>query len=217
MTEQKRLGTCVCDGGFPDNLNKLAHLIADLLCIEHPTEMIYKLAEMLKYGMTAAEIEHLGFSPARATRITSALTLGAFLNENWLQYGERFGNSKEIFQRYRPVFLRKQKEHVLSLALNSKNCLLKESLISIGSLSTSVVHPREAFVDLIKEHAAACIFIHNHPSGDPAPSREDTDMTQRMVAAGKLLGIRVLDHTIIGFDDYYSFADAGRIAEWEAI
>lgn len=83
----------------------------------------------------------------------------------------------------------------------------------MGSLSTSVVHPREVFAPAVRDSSAAILFLHNHPSGDPAPSREDRDCTARLCQAGKILGIRCLDHIVLGHDDYYSFADAGLLAE----
>jgi DNA repair protein RadC len=82
--------------------------------------------------------------------------------------------------------------------------------ISEGSLGASLVHPREAFRPAIREAAAAVIFLHNHPSGDPTPSSEDRQVTGRLRDAGELLGIPVLDHVIVAADGYYSFADDGR-------
>ncbi|MFZ5645967.1 MAG: RadC family protein [Bacillota bacterium] len=90
------------------------------------------------------------------------------------------------------------REHFRALLLNTKHHVLRMETVSIGSLSSSLVHPRELFKSAIKFSAAAVILIHNHPSGDPAPSREDIDITKRLVEAGKLLGIEVLDHVIVG-------------------
>jgi DNA repair protein RadC len=95
--------------------------------------------------------------------------------------------------------------------LTSKNRILGFIEVSVGSMSTSVVHPRDAFRAAILQGASAVILVHNHPSGDPAPSREDFDVTKRMVNAGKILGIKVLDHIIIGDNDYYSFADVSQL------
>jgi DNA repair protein RadC len=81
--------------------------------------------------------------------------------------------------------------------------------VSEGSLTLSIVHPREAFVPAIRESAAAVIFVHNHPSGDPEASPEDRALTHRLVSAGEIIGIRVLDHVIIGDHEYVSFADHG--------
>ena len=83
--------------------------------------------------------------------------------------------------------------------------------ISEGSLTASIVHPREVFVPVVRESAAAVLFVHNHPSGDPEPSREDLDITTRLRQAGELMGVRVLDHIIIGSNRYVSLADRGLL------
>lgn len=151
-------------------------------------------------------------SPRQAQSLYYSLQLGKQVCSLPLKPGERFSNSRELYQRYRARFFAAQKEHFFSLQLNSKNQLIREVLVSIGSLSTSVVHPREVFAPAVRDSTAALIFMHNHPSGDPAPSREDRECTQRLVQAGQILGIRVLDHIVLGYEDYYSFADAGLLA-----
>jgi DNA repair protein RadC len=159
---------------------------------------------------TIEEIRHAGkISGRQAVSLYCALQLGCQVCSMPLRAGERFSNSKELYHRYRARFFSACKEHFFSLHLNSKNQLIREVLVSIGSLNTSIVHPREVFSPAVRDSTAALIFIHNHPSGDPAPSREDRDCTQRLIQAGKILGIRVLDHIVLGHDDYYSFADAG--------
>jgi DNA repair protein RadC len=97
------------------------------------------------------------------------------------------------------------------LLLDSKNRLIKEVQISEGSLSASIVHPREVFAPVLRESAAAVLFIHNHPSGDPTPSREDIEITKRLKEVGDLMGVRVLDHIIIGNGDFVSLADRGLL------
>ena len=99
--------------------------------------------------------------------------------------------------------------------MDSKNRILGFIEVSVGSLNVSIVHPRDVFRAAVIQGASAVTIVHNHPSGDPTPSREDHDTTKRMVQAGKILGIRVLDHIIIGDDDYYSFADAEQMDYWE--
>jgi DNA repair protein RadC len=159
---------------------------------------------------TLEEIRHAGkISGRQAASLYCALQLGRQVCSIPLRAGERFSNSGELYRRYRALFFSASKEHFFSLHLNSKNQLIREVLISIGSLSTSVVHPREVFAPAVRDSTAALIFMHNHPSGDPSPSREDRDCTQRLLHAGQILGIRVLDHIVLGHDDYYSFADAG--------
>src|SRR5262245_18472680 len=105
------------------------------------------------------------------------------------------------------------REHFVTILLNQKNRVVGVNTVSIGSLTASVVHPREVFKPAILSNAAAIILAHNHPSGAPQPSQEDRVLTVRLVAAGKLLGISVLDHVIIGdgTSAYFSFADEGLL------
>ena len=105
------------------------------------------------------------------------------------------------------------REHFVVLLLNQKNRVVGVNTVSIGSLTASVVHPREVFKPAILSNAASIILAHNHPSGQPQPSQEDRVLTVRLVAAGKLLGISVLDHVIIGdgTSAYFSFADEGLL------
>jgi DNA repair protein RadC len=102
-----------------------------------------------------------------------------------------------------------QKEHFRMLLLNTKHHVLAIPTISIGSLSAAIVHPREVFREAIRSSAAAIILAHNHPSGDPTPSAEDTQLTKRLVEIGKLMDITVLDHIIIGDGRYLSMKEKG--------
>jgi DNA repair protein RadC len=102
-------------------------------------------------------------------------------------------------------------ERFLVFFLDTKNRILGFNEASVGSLSLSVVHPRDIFRIAVLKGANAVVFAHNHPSGDPAPSGEDRECTKRLIRAGEILGIRVLDHIIIGDEQYYSFADAGMM------
>lgn len=95
------------------------------------------------------------------------------------------------------------------LLLNTKNHILRKEQISEGSLSASVVHPREVFATAIVNHAASIIVAHNHPSGDPAPSSEDEHLTRALQKTGDIIGIPVLDHIIVGDGSYYSFKEHG--------
>jgi len=150
-------------------------------------------------------------SDKQATALHLALELGREVCSAPLRAGERFTSSRELFHRYRARFFSARREYFFSLQLNSKNQLIREVLVSVGSLNVSIVHPREVFSFAVRDSSSALIFLHNHPSGDPEPSREDRDCTKRLVHAGKILGIRVLDHVVIGHDDYYSFADASQL------
>ena len=103
------------------------------------------------------------------------------------------------------------REHFCIILLNVKNHILSWETISIGSLDASVVHPREVFRPAIIKGAASIILVHNHPSGDPTPSKEDLEVTARMVQVGKIMNISVLDHIIIGGDSFVSMKEKGAI------
>ena len=101
------------------------------------------------------------------------------------------------------------KEHFLALHLDNQNKILCMDRISVGSLSQAVVHPREVFKGAMLSSAAAMILVHNHPSGDPEPSNEDKAVTQRLKEVGELVGIRVVDHVILGEKRFLSFSELG--------
>ncbi|MFC1860945.1 JAB domain-containing protein [Chloroflexota bacterium] len=103
----------------------------------------------------------------------------------------------------------KKKEYFLALCMDTRNQLIKVSEISVGSLDSNIVHPREVFKEAIMASAASVIFVHNHPSGDPQPSDDDIQLTRRLAEVGEIVGIDVLDHVIIGNKDYYSLKGKG--------
>ena len=98
----------------------------------------------------------------------------------------------------------KKKEHFLVLCLDTRNGVINCRPVSIGSLDTSIVHPREVFKEAVSSSAASVIFVHNHPSGDPEPSKEDVELTKRLVKAGEIIGVDVLDHIVVCDRSYLS-------------
>jgi len=114
---------------------------------------------------------------------------------------------EDVSKFFIPKLLHQTKEHFMLALLNTKNRIIASPTISIGSLSASVVHPREIFREAIKYPCAAIILIHNHPSGDPNPSREDIAVTERLVKAGKIMDIPILDHIIIAQQNYLSMKE----------
>ena len=144
---------------------------------------------------------------------------------------QRFRRSDDIYESFKEHFAQLDREHFVVLLLDCKNCMLGFHTVSIGSLTSSLVHPREVFKlsvvhnDLgttheqtvmkdvaalaIRASAAAMILLHNHPSGDPVPSEEDLHITTRLREVGDILGIRVLDHLVFGDGRYVSFVDEG--------
>lgn len=121
----------------------------------------------------------------------------------------RYTSPTQIFDTF--GFLEYEtKEYFIALHLDGKNRILAVDICSVGSLNQSIVHPREVFKTALLSSAAAIILMHNHPSGDPTPSSEDLEVTRRLREAGALLGIKVLDHLVIG-STYYSFVERGVI------
>ena len=122
---------------------------------------------------------------------------------------ELIQDSRTAVSMFRPCFEGLDREHFLVCGLDAKHRVIGINLVSVGSLSLSIVHPREVFKPLIVMNAAAWLCSHNHPSGDPAPSQEDRLLTKRLREVGDLLGITLLDHVILGDERHYSFADEG--------
>ena len=117
--------------------------------------------------------------------------------------------SEDVAKLFMEELRYRKKEHFKSVLVNTKSEIIAVDSVSVGELSSTIIHPREVFQLAIRKSAAAVIFIHNHPSGDPTPSGEDIETTKRLTEAGKLLGIRVLDHVIIGDGRYASMGAMG--------
>lgn len=168
-------------------------------------------------ALDAASIAELcqlkGIGPAKATTIKAALELGKRLSGEPAQRNFKVTSPQDLVNYFQPRLQHLRKEVFKAVLLNTKHQVLKDVTVSEGSLSASLVHPREAFLPAIKESAAAVIFLHNHPSGDPTPSAEDKELTLRLAEVGQLVGINVLDHIIIGTGTpgYLSFRDAGLL------
>jgi len=179
------------------------------------------LARMLldHYGsfraLDSASISELcaieGIGTAKAAQIKAALEIGKRLLRQKTRSRKKITSVEDVVNYYRP-YLRDLKREVFKIMLlDSRNKIIKEMTISEGSLNASIVHPREVIREIIRESTSAVIFVHNHPSGEPKPTREDIEITERLVKACDLVGVRVLDHIIIGDDDYTSLADEGLI------
>lgn len=152
-----------------------------------------------------------GIGKVKAIQIKAALELGKRSIENLRKDKTIILESLDVFRQYRYDLVALKQESFFLLILNSRNQVMKKIEISRGTLDASIVHPREVFRAAIKESASSVIFFHNHPSGDPNPSRADNLITERLKKSGEVLGIKVLDHIIIGNDSYYSFADEGLL------
>jgi DNA repair protein RadC len=163
-------------------------------------------------GATAAELQQLpGIGPAKAAELLAVFQLARRFAGEGLRPGERFTTSAEVFRHFHERLRDRKQEVFLALLLDGKNRVIREVQVSSGSLTASIVHPREVFAPVVRESAAAVLFVHNHPSGDPTPSREDLEITARLRQVGELMGVRVLDHVIIGSGEYVSLADRGLL------
>jgi len=167
--------------------------------------------------LSEASIDELssikGIGLAKAAQIKAAFEIGRRLSTQVLPYkSKELTDPRKAYQLIKGKLKDYHKEHFYIIALNSRNYSVAE--ISIGSLNASIVHPREVFAEAIKNKAASVIFVHNHPSGNPEPSKDDLIMTNRLAEAGKILGIEVADHIIVTRDGkipFFSFKEKGLI------
>ena len=150
-----------------------------------------------------------GIGQAKAVQISAAVELGRRISN--LTYDDRYViRSPEDGANYVMNDMRfLMQEHFVCLYLNTKNQVIHRQTIFIGSLNASIVHPREVFKEAFRRSAASIICFHNHPSGDPTPSREDIEVTKRLVECGKMIGIEILDHVVIGDKKYVSMKEKG--------
>ncbi len=152
-----------------------------------------------------------GIGTAKAAILLAAVELGRRLNKNTSSEPIDASSPDKIAAIFMSRMRYLRKEHFAVLMLNAKNHIIAEDEISIGSLTSSPANPREVFSGALRRSAASVILVHNHPSGNPSPSREDELITERLLKAGQILGIAVLDHIIIGNGTYISLREAGKI------
>jgi DNA repair protein RadC len=204
----------------PESLSN-HELIAILLRTGTKDESVLQLSNRLLTNfeglrlLKSASLEEMteikGIGQAKAIQILAAVEIGRRIAN--LNYTDRYViRSPEDGANYVMNDMRfLSQEHFVCLYLNTKNQVLHKQTIFIGSLNASIVHPREVFREALKRSAASIICLHNHPSGDPAPSREDIEVTKRLVECGKMIGIDVLDHLIIGENKFVSLKEKGYL------
>jgi DNA repair protein RadC len=162
-------------------------------------------------GLGKATLDELkgihGFSTRRAMLLIAALELGRRAAAPGMRTGDPFGGSHDVWNAFKARFSHLSQEYFVVILLDVRNRVIDDHIISRGTLTGSMAHPREVFKPAIQQSAASIILLHNHPSGDPEPSPDDRRATHRLKEAGEILGIRVLDHIILGRDKYYSFTD----------
>ncbi|WP_420488112.1 RadC family protein [Gottfriedia acidiceleris] len=196
-------------------------LLAILLRTGTKNESVLKVSNelLLKFDglrlLMNASVEEIsnikGIGEAKAVQLIAAFELGKRINR--LQYDERFSiKSPDDCAKFMMDEMRfLEQEHFVCLYLNTKNQVIARETIFKGSLNASIVHPREVFKEAFRRSASSIICLHNHPSGDPTPSREDIEVTKRLVECGKIIGIELLDHIIIGEHKYVSLKEKGYV------
>ncbi len=170
-------------------------------------------------NVSEATIEQLcqikGIGPAKAAQIKACFEIARRIENQEIEQNKlkkfTLGSPEGVVKLARPILKDKKKEYFLVFPLDSRNQIMKEEIVSIGSSNASIAHPREIFKRTIANNAASVIIVHNHPSGDPEPSEDDLEITKQLVDAGKILGIEVSDHIIIGQKSFTSFKDKDLI------
>ncbi len=177
-------------------------------------ELLAKFGNVRTIGQaTIEELSQIkGIGMAKAAQIKACFELGkreSLEPDNLVSFDIK--NPEAVFRAVRASIQDKAKEHFKLILLNSRNKIIAISPISTGTLTTSLVHPREVFKDAIVHSAASVILAHNHPSGDPEPSEDDLKITKKLAESGKILGIEVIDHIVIGKNNFFSFREKGLI------
>ena len=152
-----------------------------------------------------------GIGPAKVAQLKACLEIAKRVGSQKWETGQPLRSAEDVYHHFRDNLGTEKRELFYVVLLNNKNRKIRDVKISEGSLTASLVHPREVYNPVIRESAAAVIFVHNHPSGDPAPSPEDIDITRRLKEVGDVMGVRVLDHVVIGRDRFFSFNDKGML------
>jgi DNA repair protein RadC len=168
-------------------------------------------------GISETTIEELaglkGIGPAKAAQLRASFELGKRqeLEKESPYEAYDITDPQAVVRAIRSSIKDKAKEHFKLIILNTRNKIIKITNVSTGTLSASLVHPREVFRDAIRYSASSVVLVHNHPSGDPEPSEEDLRITRRLIDAGRIIGIEVLDHIIIGKNVFASFKEKGLL------
>lgn len=198
-----------------------AELLAIIIRTGHYEETALQLAQKIlnKAGelrelpyLSAEELAEIkGIGQAKAVQVKAALELGRRMAAASRGYGNNLSSPAAVYNYLAEDMRYLEQEEFRIILLNIKNIVIATETVFRGSLNSTIVHPREIFRHALKRSAASIILAHNHPSGNPEPSGEDVKVTRRLVDAGEIIGINVLDHVIIGEDSYVSLREKGLI------
>jgi len=167
------------------------------------------------HGITRATVDELrrvdGMGIAKAAQVLAAVELGRRTLLRCPRARLQFMTPRDAAVYLLPQFGSRPVEQFGLMMLDTKYRLIRTSIVSVGTLDSSPAHPREIFREAASANAAGIVLFHNHPSGDPQPSREDVDLTKRLVQAGEIMGIDVIDHVVLADTRYFSFREAGKL------
>lgn len=165
------------------------------------------LADLARLGpRDLAEVAGIG--PAKSATVCAAVELGRRLAARRLEPGVAVRGPADVFHHFHPRLRHASEERFFVVLLDGRHRVMRHDLVSKGTLTASLVHPREVFRPALRHAAAAVVLVHNHPSGDPTPSREDREVTERLERAGELLGVPVLDHVVVAERGYCSLRES---------
>ena len=158
-------------------------------------------------NMTKKEFMEIGLSETQSQKLCAINDLNEKLDIYGNKYREKISSPNDAIKVLGEKLKYEKKENFIAIYLNTKLEVIKKEVVSVGSIDSSIVHPREVFKMAIKLSASSIMLAHNHPSGNSTPSINDKNITKRLVEAGELLGIRIIDHIIVAGNDYYSFKE----------
>ena len=162
-------------------------------------------------NITVEQMETVhGMGPAKACQVVACFELGKRFSRYKKNSTNKIENSQDVYKLLGLEYGYKKKEHLIVIFLNKRNKIIKKENIIVGTLDTTLIHPREIFKSAINYSSSSIILVHNHPSGNPSPSPEDIEITKQIIQSGKILDINVLDHVIIGHNDYYSIRENNK-------
>ena len=167
----------------------------------------YQLSGLSNATLNELKKEH-GIGQAKASQIVAIFEILKRIPQEKTKL--KITCAKDIFNYYHNSLSTCKKEHLIAIFLNSKNQLIKDKIITIGTINSSLIHPREIYHEAIKNLASSIIIMHNHPSGDPTPSKEDLEVTNIIKQTGQILQIKMLDHIIIGKNRYWSYVESQK-------
>ncbi len=195
-----------------------AELFAIILRIGSPNENVIEMSNRLikEYGLenlfdcSLKELQEIkGIGPSKAMQILAMSELGKRYSQSKNPI-TKIASAEDVYNYFKDKLSSEKQENFYVLILNIKNQIIKEEFISRGILDSSIIHPREIFKPAIKNSASKIILVHNHPSGNANPSEEDIEITKKLIEAGKMIDIKILDHVIIGDGKWWSWVEDGN-------